>query len=144
MLFFFFSDWWFPPLVLLCNMTGRETLLMNILLCSYVLIKQEIYIYKKWLILIDCFNVFYRNETRHTITIFTAVSLDMLDKFINYLCICYVCYNLNIFYSEKYWKRLDSRTSLYIFSSYVSYIVCKLLENEKQKIPHCPHKSKIK
>ena len=33
-----------------------------------------------------------------------------------FLQLCFPCYNLNVFYSEKYWKGLDSRTSLYISS----------------------------
>ena len=47
---------------------------------------------KKKVILIYCYNMFYRNQTRHTIKMFTAVSLDMLNKFINDPCIFYVCY----------------------------------------------------
>ena len=33
-------------------------------------------------------------------------------------------FNLNVFYSEKYWKGLDSRTSLYISSPHCLLLVC--------------------
>ena len=39
-------------------------------------------------------------------------------------------YNLNVFYSEKYWEGLDSRTSLYISSpQWCIFVLCRSLYN---------------